>query len=648
MTNPPQPTIAAYGSWKSPITTDFMLSDMIVLGQVALDGSDTYWIEARPAEGGRKVIVRRTASGAITDITPLPFNARTRVHEYGGGDFLVDTGEVYFSHFADQHLYHVSANSGAAPVPLTSAASIRFADPVLDKSRGRLICVGEDHAHPEREAVNTLVSVSLEDGGTQVLVSGNDFYAAPRLNPDGSQLSWLTWNHPNMPWDGCELWLGDLDASGQVVNVRLVAGGLEESIFQPQWSPDGQLYFVSDRSGWWNIHRLHGGQVEPVCSRAAEFGQPHWLFNFSTYAFVSPQRIVCAYSESGHGQLANLDTTTGQLTPIETSSYATTAYIRAAADRVVFIGSSPSQPSAVAQLDLKTGKLEVLRCASSISLDPAYISVPQPIEFPTENGLTAYAISYPPQNADYKAPAGELPPLIVQSHGGPTSATSTAFNLSIQFWTSRGFAVLDVNYGGSSGYGRAYRERLKGQWGVIDVDDCVNGAKYLVERSLVDGKRLAIRGGSAGGYTTLCALTFRDVFNAGASYFGVSDLSLFVKDTHKFESRYLHSLVGPYPEKRDLYIQRSSINFADQLSCPVIFFQGQEDKIVPPNQAELMVEVLRQKKVPVAYVAFEGEQHGFRRAENIKRALENELYFYSRVFHFDLAEKVEPVEIANL
>lgn len=647
MTNPQTPATAPYGSWKSPITTDLILADVIAPGQIVLDGSDTYWAELRPAEGGRKVIVRRTASGAITDVTPSPFSARTRVHEYGGGDFCVSDGDVYFSNFVDQRLYHVNANSDATPVPLTEQVNRRYADLTLDKSRDRLICVCEDHTNPEHEAVNTLVGVSLKDGSLQTLIAGNDFYAAPRLNPAGTQLCWLTWNHPNMPWDGCELWLGDLDASGQIVNARLIDGGREESIFQPQWSPDGQLYFISDQSGWWNIYRLHDGQSEAVCPKEAEFGQPHWLFDFSRYAFVSPQRIICTYSENGRGHLANLDTTTGQLTSIETP-YTTTADICATPDRLLLIGGSPSHPGEIAQLDLNTGQLETLRRSSSISLDTAYLSVPQPIEFPTENGLTAYAIYYPPQNADYKAPAGELPPLLVNSHGGPTGATTTTFSPMTQFWTSRGFAVLDVNYGGSSGYGRAYRERLKGQWGVVDVDDCVNGAKYLVERGLVDSKHLAIRGGSAGGYTTLAALTFRDVFCAGASHFGVSDLSTFVKDTHKFESRYLHSLIGPYPEKSDLYIERSPINFTEQLSCPVIFFQGLEDKIVPPDQAELMVEALRKKHVPVAYLAFEGESHGFRRAENLKRSIEAELYFYSRIFHFDLAEQVEPVDIENL
>lgn len=647
MTNPQQPAIASYGSWKSPITTDLILSDAIIPNMIALDGMDTYWNEVRPSERGRSVIVRRTASGETTDMTPQPFNARTRVHEYGGGDYVVSDGELYFSNFTDQRLYHVSAKSAATPVPLTPEANMRYADLIIDKRRGRLICVGEDHSNTEREAVNTLVSVPLAGGQAQVLISGNDFYSTPRLSPDGLRLSWMTWNHPNMPWDGCELWVGDLEASGSVTNARLVAGGLTESIFQPLWSPDGLLYFVSDRSGWWNIYRLSGEQVEPMCPRDAEFGTPQWLFHFSTYGFVSAQQLVCAYIENGDEHFAKLDTTTGQLTPIATP-YTAMGNIQAAANRVVFTGASLSRPAEIAQLDLKTGQIEVLRRASSISIDPAYVSVPRSIEFPTENELTAYAIYYPPRNADYKAPDGELPPLIVESHGGPTSAVSSSFNPGIQFWTSRGFAVVDVNYGGSSGYGRTYRERLKGQWGVVDVDDCMNAARYLVEQGLADSKRLAIRGGSAGGYTTLCALTFRNVFNAGASHFGVSDLDSFVKETHKFESRYLHSLVGLYPEQRDLYIQRSALHFADQLSCPIIFFQGLEDKVVPPNQAELMVEILRQKKVPVAYVAFEGEQHGFRRAENIKRSLENELYFYSRVFRFEPAEKLEPVEIENL
>ncbi len=639
------PQIAPYGSWKSPITPDLLLAGAMNLGLSALDGADTYWIEGRPAEGGRNVIARRGADGVVTDVTPPPFNARTRVHEYGGGDYVVNNGTLYFSNFADQRLYRVTP--GSAPEALTPEIKLRYADAIIDPARERLICVCEDHTHPEREAVNTLAAISLTNGQARVLVSGNDFYSTPRLSPDGSRLCWLTWNHPNMPWDGTELWSGEINDAGEVVNARLVAGGLSESVFQPQWSPDGLLYFISDRTGWWNIYRQRKESIEALCPQSTDFGVPHWVFGLSTYAFVSPQRIVCWYAQDGIGHLASLDTTSGQLTPVSTP-YTTIGGIHASGERVLFSGASATEPAALVQLDLASGKSEILRRSPALPVDPAYFSIAQPVEFPTEHGRTAHAFYYPPRNPDYAAPTNERPPLLVLSHGGPTSATSGSFNAGLQYWTSCGFAVLDVNYGGSTGYGREYRERLRGEWGVVDVDDCVNGAKYLVERGLADGKRLAIRGGSAGGYTTLCALTFRDVFNAGASHFGVSDLEALAKDTHKFESRYMDSMIGPYPEQRDLYIQRSPIHFTDQLSCPLIFFQGLDDPVVPPNQAELMVEALKAKKLPVAYVAYEGEQHGFRRAENIKRTLEIELYFYARVFGFELAEAVEPIHIENM
>jgi dipeptidyl aminopeptidase/acylaminoacyl peptidase len=513
-----------------------------------------------------------------------------------------------------------------------------------------MVCVCEEHTIAGREAVNTLVSLDLNGREpAQVLVSGNDFYASPRLSSDGSRLAWLTWNHPNMPWDGTELWVGELGADGSLGRTERIAGGVDESIFQPEWSPDGVLYFVSDRTGWWNLHRWRDGRVEPAVETdmEAEFGRPQWVFGMSTYALESAGRIICAYTEQGTWHLASLDTATGQLTPIETP-YSTVAQVRATRGRVLFAGGSPTEPTSVVQLDLATGQFEVLRRSSEVAVDPGYLSPPRALEFPTEGDLTAHALFYPPKNRDYAAPPGERPPLLVISHGGPTSAASGTLNLSVQYWTSRGIAVLDVNYGGSTGYGRAYRQRLEGQWGVVDVDDCANGARYLVEQDEVDGDRLITRGGSAGGYTTLCALTFRDVFRAGASYFGVSNLEALAKETHKFESRYLDWLIGPYPERADLYRERSPMYFTDRLSCPVIFFQGLEDKVVPPNQAELMVEALRARGLPVAYVPFEGEQHGFRRAENIKRALDAELYFYSRVFGFKLAERVEAVPIDNL
>lgn len=641
------PQTAPYGSWKSPITADLITSGAIGLGQTMIDGEDIYWIEGRPMEGGRMVVVRRTPDGQISDVTPAPYNARTRVHEYGGGSAVVKDGVVYFSNFKDQRVYRQSP--GAEPQPITPEQDYYYADAVVDTQRKRLICVREDHTVPGQEAVNTLVSLAIEgnaDGG-QVLVAGSDFYSSPRISPDGTKLAWLAWNHPNMPWDGTELWVGEFNADGSLGKSERVVGGIFESIFQPEWSPKGTLYFISDRTNWWNIYRLHNGEVEAVSAKNAEFGVPQWVFGLSTYAFVSEQEVICWYTENGIGHLARLDTTNGALTSIE-MPYTSIGGIRATPHTVVFYGASPSIFPAILLLDLVTNKLSVLRSSSSVSVDEAYLSIPESIEFPTEGGKTAFGFFYPPKNADYVAPQGERPSLVVMSHGGPTSATTASLNLSIQFWTSRGFAVLDVNYGGSTGYGREYRERLNGQWGVVDVDDCVNGAKYLVERGLADGNRLAIRGGSAGGYTTLCALTFRDVFKAGASYFGVSDIEGLAKDTHKFESRYDSSLIGPYPEGAKLYHERSPLFFADRIKRPIIFFQGLEDKIVVPNQSEKMVEALRRNHIPVAYLAFEGEGHGFRDAKNIKRSLEAELYFYSKILGFGLVDAIEPVEIENL
>jgi len=641
-----QPKVAPYGSWKSPITSDLIVAETVGLGQIALDGEDVYWGETRPAEGGRSVIVRRSSDGQTADVTPSPFNARTRVHEYGGGDYFVADGTVYFSNWNDQRLYR--QDPGGGPRPITPEGDWRYADGIVDHRRGRIVCVREDHTIAGREAVNTLVSLPLDGSrDAQVLVSGNDFYASPRLSPDGARLAWLTWSHPNMPWDGTELWAAELLPGGSLGQTWRVAGDVDESIFQPEWSPDDTLYFVSDRTGWWNLYRWRGGGVEPVVEMEAEFGVSQWVFRLSTYAFASADRMICAYTREGTWYLANLDTLTCQLTPIEIP-YSMIVQVRATPDRVVFLGGSPTEPTSVARLDLATGRLDVLRRSSQVVVDPGYLSLPRVIEFPTENELTAHAIFYPPNNRDYVAPPDERPPLLVISHGGPTSATSSTLNLSIQYWTSRGFAVLDVNYGGSTGYGRPYRQRLEGQWGVVDVDDCANGARYLVERGEVDGDRLIVRGGSAGGYTTLCALAFRGVFKAGASYFGVSDLEALATETHKFESRYLDRLVGPYPARKDIYYERSPIHYIDRLSCPVIFFQGLEDPVVPPSQAELMVKALRAKGVPVAYLPFEGEQHGFRRAENLKRALDAELYFYSRVFGLDLAGTVEPAPIENL
>ncbi|MDQ6693325.1 MAG: S9 family peptidase [Chloroflexota bacterium] len=642
----PQPQIVPYGSWESPITSDLIVSDSVGLGQIALDGEDVYWSESRPSEGGRNVIVRCKADGTIADMLHGPYDARSRVHEYGGGAYFVHGGTIYFSNYVDQRLYSLMGER--EPQPITPDGEYRYADGVVDTHRGRIVCVREDHTVEGREAVNSIVSLSLDGSGeAQVLVSGNDFYAQPRLSPDGLLMAWVTWTHPNMPWGDTELWTARVNDDGSLGAAKKVAGGPREAAIQPEWSPDGVLYFISDPDGWWNIYRWRDGHVEPVVTMEAEFGYPMWQFGGSAYCFESSERIICRYLHNGVAHLASIDLVKGVINEIEIN-YTSVYQVMCKPGFAIMTVASPSEPTSLVQLELASGNVEVFRMASNQQLDSGYVSIPEAIEFPTEGGLTSYGFFYPPKNHDFVAPQGEKPPLLVMSHGGPTSSVSATFSPNILYWTSRGIGVLDVNYGGSTGYGRDYRERLNGQWGVVDVDDCVNGALYLVKRGDADGDRLIIRGGSAGGYTTLNALTFRDVFKAGASYYGVSDLEAMVQDTHKFESRYLDSMIGPYPERKDLYIERSSVHSVDRLSTPIIFFQGLEDKVVPPNQAEMMVDALRRKGLPVAYVPFEGEQHGFRKAENIKRSLDNELYFYSRVLGFKLAGHIEPLEIENL
>ena len=638
--------VRPYGAWVSPVTSELIVSETVSLGQIVLDGNYIYWSESRPADAGRNVIVRWSPDGKTDDVTPKQFNVRTRVHEYGGGAYIVSDGTIYFSNFADQRLYQQGPD--LKPQPLTGKTARRYADTVVDTYRNRLLCVREDHSVSEGEPVNTIVAIGLNhEQEERVLVSGNDFYATPRISPDGSYLAWLTWNHPNLPWDGTELWVGEIQADGSVEKPQKLAGGVNESIFQPEWSADGVLYFISDRTEWWNVYRYCQNLVEPVCPREFEFGRPQWLFSMSTYGFESADRIICVYTSKGTWFLASLHCSTGELEEIATT-YTEIWNLSASPGQVVFCAGSPTQTPSIVRLDLANMQFQTLRRASDLKVDKGYLSIPEAIEFPTKKGRTSHAFFYAPHNCDYQPPDGEQPPLLVKSHGGPTAATSTALAWEIQYWTSRGFAVLDVNYGGSSGYGRAYRQRLEGQWGIVDVDDCANGARYLVEQGRVDGERLAIRGSSAGGYTTLCALTFRNIFKAGASYYGISDLEALAKETHKFEARYLDRLVGPYPERQDIYRERSPIHFTDLLSCPLILFQGLEDEVVPPNQAEMMVAALQAKGLIVAYVPFEGEQHGFRRAETIKRALDSELYFYSRVFGFELVEAVEPIEIHNL
>ncbi len=650
---------APFGSWPSPVTAELIVAETIRLGQPRVLGDDVFWTEGRPQEQGRNVLVWCSADGHTADLTPAPLNVRSRAHEYGGGAFTVGRKAGFFTNDADQQLWRIRADE--APQPLTAQPGMRHADAVIDAQRKRLICVREDHTAQGTEAVTTVVAIKLSNGVAQVLASGHDFFSSPCLSPDGRHLAWLSWDHPNMPWDGTELWRADVLEGGALGAPLKVVGGCGESIFQPTWSPQGELHFVSDRSGWWNLYRQRGKSLEALHPMAAEFGVPQWAFGMSTYGFDARGRIVCTYWENGRSRLAVIDAR-GEaradvnddarsdgptFEPIDTP-FCSIRDLQISADFAVFIGATETTAEAVVRLDLNGGAWRTLRVSSRAEIAPGFASIAQAISFPTEGGLQAHAFFYAPTNPGFIGPPGERPPLIVVNHGGPTGATDAAFKWSLQYWTSRGFAVVDVNYGGSVGFGRAYRERINGQWGVVDVDDAVNAARYLAGRGDVNAHRMAIRGASAGGYTTLCALTFRSFFQGGASHYGIGDLEALVRDTHKFESRYLDTLIGPYPACQTVYRERSPVNFTHRLTSPMILFQGAEDKAVPPAQAQAMFEAVKAKGLPVAYLLFEGEQHGFRRAANIRRALEAELYFYGRIFGFTPADAIEPVVIENL
>ena len=646
-----EPVVAPYGTWRSPLSAEMLVASSVRLGLTWLEDGSAYWLESRPAEEGRSVLVRADPGGTPVDVTPEGFNVRTKVHEYGGGSFLVHRGVVFASNFADQRLYRLDPGSAPRPITPETGGRHRYADGRASSDGSWIVCVRE--RHESDDVVNELVAHST-DGSAEprVIAGGRDFYAAPRISPDGSQLAWLSWDLPWLPWDGCELWVADLAADGSLSGERPVAGrDGEESIWQPGWSPSGELHFVSDRSGWWNLYRERGGEQQNLLQAAAEFGWPHWVFGGASYAFLGDGRIACIYSAEGVQHVGLLDAESGELIDLDLP-YSAIGYpeIAAEGDRIVFIAGGPTTPDQVVSLDFTSRSIDVLRESDTLPIDTASVSTPIPIEFPTEGGLTAHALHHPPANADFVGPDGERPPLIVMSHGGPTSATTALYDSEIQYWTTRGFAVVDVNYGGSTGYGRAYRLRLNGNWGVVDTMDCINAARFLVGRGEADGERLLITGGSAGGYTTLCALTFHDVFAAGASYYGIADLEPFAKPggTHKFESRYEHTLIGPYPEAADVYRARSPINAVDRISCPMIILQGAEDEVVPPAQAEIMVEALRANGLPYAYLLFEGEQHGFRKAETIVRAIEAELSFYAQILGFTPADPIEPVRIENL
>ena len=647
---------ASFGTWPSPWKAERIASAEVRLAEVRLDGGAVYWLERRPDEGGRSVVVRRRPAGRLEDAIPRGANARNAVYEYGGGSYAVVDGAVVYTEFADGRVW-IAQPGDAEPTgrPVTAPGPWRFADLTPDPARRRVYAIQEDRSGAG-EPIHRVVAIdhaAAEPLPPIVLVEGADFYSSPTPSSDGSRLAWISWSHPDMPWDATELWVAAVDAAGRPGRAERVAGGdnRPESIREPRFSPGGVLFFASDRTGYWNVYRADPAdfRVTPLVTLDAEVGAPQWVFGESYYAFVAEDDVVLAANHAGEWRLHRL--CSGRLADL-TRRFTEVRSIHTDGRRVVFLGASPIEPMAVVAVDLVDGKdsavVEILRPADDLGIDAGYLSRPRAFDFATSGDARAHGFFYAPANAELEGPQGERPPVIVLCHGGPTAAASTALAPSIQFWTSRGFAVADLNYRGSTGFGRAYRESLYGGWGVTEVDDCVAAVRHLAASGDVDPERAIIRGASAGGYTTLAALAFRDVFRAGASYYGVADLEALMRDTHKFESRYGDRLIGPYPACRDLYRERSPLHAADRLSCPVIFFQGLEDKVVPPNQTEAMVDALRRKGLPVAYVAFAGEQHGFRRAENIRRALECELYFYSRVFGFELPDPPPDLVIENL
>jgi len=651
--------VLPYGSWPSPISVDMAVSSALAMREPRFDGHDLYWTEGRPQERGRQVIVRWNERDGAVDVTPPDFNARTMAHEYGGGQYAVADGTVYFANLPDGRIYRQPRD--AAPVALTAAGPYRYGDLTYDRARNRLLCVREDMARvlaagadahtagadgrvPEPE--DALVAIDPASGATTVLAQGYDFYNTPRPSPDGSRLAWLSWRHPNMPWDSTELWVAQLDAAGLPVDPQLVAGGPDESVIQPEWAPDGSLVFTSDRSAWWNLYRWNEGAVQPIAPMEAEFCGPPWVFGLSWYGIADDGTIVAMVRRAGTDELWRL-TVSGAATRLDVP-FANIGQVQVSGRRVAFEAAGPSEPLSVALLDLDSGEWRILRQSFELSVDPAYVSVPEEITFPTSDGDVAHAWYYPPTNPEAAGPPDARPPLVLFNHGGPTSLSPATLDLGKQFFTSRGFAVVDVNYRGSNGYGREYMRKLYGTWGIYDVADCINAARYLAQRGDVDPARMAIRGGSAGGYTALCALAFHDVFAAGASYFGVGDIEALALETHKFESRYMDQLVGPYPEAVALYHERSPIYHVDGFTKPLLVLQGRDDMVVREPQSEQIVAALKERRIPHAYLAFEGEGHGFRQAANIRRSLEAEASFYAQVFDFTLADDFAPLKVEFL
>jgi dipeptidyl aminopeptidase/acylaminoacyl peptidase len=641
-------TVAPYGSWSSTIPLDRLTDGVVFVSEVRRAAGVHWWLEGRPEERGRQSLVRRDADGTVTRLTPEGFNARSRVHEYGGAATLISGDLVVVSDFATGRLNRVVAPGELEPI--TPDRAWRFTDAVHDVERGRLVAVREDHEEAvvseHGEWVNDLVAIDLATGEVTVLAAGADFYSAPRLSPDGRRLVWLEWNHPNLPWDGTELKLADVADDGALGASATIAGSPSQWVSQPRWSPGGVLHFAAELGEWMNLYRCREGTPEAIAPMDAEFAPPDWQFGYQDYDFLPDGGIVAIARSGGRDGLYRIHPD-GRVETIDVP-YTEIGSISVDGDTVALRATSPWEPAQVADLNLATGEVAVIRRATPFLPDPEDVSVPRHVEFPTRGGRTAFGNFYAPHNRAFRGPDGERPPLIVTSHGGPTSAAFSGWATGFQIFTSRGYAVLDVDYGGSTGYGRAFRKRLDGEWGIVDVEDCVAGARWAADDGLVDVNRLAIRGGSASGFTTLAALAFTDAFSAGTTYFGIGDLRAFVKDTHKFESRYLEGLVGPWPETRQRYLDRSPALHADQISVPVLVQQGAEDRVVPPSEAERIVDALYERRVPHAYLLFPGEDHGFRGKDAIIRSFGAELSFYAQVFGFEPADDIEPIDIEFL
>lgn len=638
-------SVKPYASWPSQLTADILANKGRRYGHLVLDNDTLYWLEVRASEGGRGVLVRSDKTNRCEEVLPKEVSVRTRVHEYGGADYTVVNGVVYFSNAKDNRVYRFDGELTAI-TPAETDIEYRYADFCAEPNNQFLIAVRE--THKQDNVVNELVAINLESKQVHVVHSGFDFYSFPRVTLSGYRICWTCWNQPDMPWDAAELWLADLHPSGTIDAAHQVSGGDNVSIFQPEWSQDGVLHYISDASGWSNLYSHRDGLLNALTPIDREFGTPQWIFGLGTYVINEDSSIYALSFENGQQQLCHIQPDTGHIEPIALPFKHFEGALLGNKDSLYFCAAGPAIESAMYRYDIQSQKYYALTEISPFPLPMDDISIAKPISFPSKDGRVCHAFYYEPKNSQFDAPEGSCPPLIVMSHGGPTAFSDNSLSPAIQFWTNRGFAVVDVNYGGSTGYGKRYRELLTKRWGIVDVEDCVAAAEFLVEHNCADKNALLIRGGSAGGYTTLCALTYHDVFAAGMSRYGVADLESLASDSHKFEARYLDKMVGEYPKEKAIYQQRSPIHHTDKLSCPILLLQGADDKVVPPNQAELMVEALKQKKIPYGYLLFEGEAHGFRQAETIIKAFNAELYFYRKILGVTSDENIDEIEIYNL